>query len=91
MLTAKGLFKIVSHTIVSETGRITQGVKAIKLEEDDYLICAEKIEEKDSEIISITKEGFCARISINSFFYKWKNYKRKITSKRTIKEFYFCF
>lgn len=66
-LTKNGNFLIINIENINSTGRATNGVKGIKLSDDDYVIDARKIKNTAKEIISITNKGYISRTSIEEF------------------------
>lgn len=90
LMTANGLFKIIPTIAITTTGRLTQGVKCIKLEEDDYLIDAQLINTTDNIIISITKDGYCTSTLIDSIKVTSLLAKGKILQKGEMVNFIIC-
>ena len=48
-------------------GRVAKGVKGVKLNEGDCLVCAKEIPQTAKEIISISKLGYSKRTPISEF------------------------
>ena len=67
MLTARGQFVICETKDVRPIGRVAKGVKGIKLNEGDCLVCAKEIPQTTKEIISISKLGYSKRTPISEF------------------------
>lgn len=62
ILTKNGYCLRTNFKNVRITGRITKGVKAIKLTENDFVIYSNYFDKKSKFIISISKDGFCTKI-----------------------------
>ena len=75
ILTAQGNFLIIKESEIRETGRVTKGVHAIKLNEDDYVVSARAIPSTTTEIISITGNGYFKKTPIKEFTIQSKNTK----------------
>lgn len=67
ILTILGQFLMFVPRDVSETGRVTKGVKAIKLNDGDYVVSARVVPKTTKEIISITQKGLSKRSNIKDF------------------------
>ena len=67
MLTARGQFVICETKDIRPIGRVAKGVKGVKLNEGDCLICAKDIPQTAKEIISISKLGYSKRTPISEF------------------------
>lgn len=67
MLSAKGQFLICETKDVRAIGRISKGVKGIKLNEDDYVTAAKVIPNEYTSIISITQNGLIKQIAKEEF------------------------
>lgn len=67
ILTVLGQFLMFVPRDVSETGRVTKGVKAIKLNDGDYVVSARVVPKTTKEIISITQKGLSKRSNIKDF------------------------
>lgn len=67
ILTILGQFLMFVPRDVSETGRVTKGVKAIKLNDGDYVVSARVVPKTTKEIISITHKGLSKRSNIKDF------------------------
>ena len=67
VLTQQGQFLIFSTKDVRPIGRVSKGVKAIKLNDDDFVVSAKIIPDGTKEIISVTKLGYCKRTSFDEF------------------------
>lgn len=67
ILTILGQFLMFVPRDVSETGRVTKGVKAIKLNDGDYVVSARVVPKTTKEIISITQKGLSKRSNIKNF------------------------
>lgn len=67
MLTARGQFVMCETKDVRPIGRVAKGVKGVKLNEGDCLVCAKEIPQTAKEIISISKLGYSKRTPISEF------------------------
>ena len=67
ILTNLGQFLMFVPRDISETGRVTKGVKAIKLNDGDYVVSARVVPKTTKEIISITHKGLSKRSNIKDF------------------------
>lgn len=67
ILTYGGNFVIINTEEISAIGRATAGVKAIKLNENDYVISSKSILEKDKFMVTISKQGLIKKSSIEDF------------------------
>lgn len=67
ILTKQGQFLICETKDVRPIGRISKGVKSIKLNLNDYVVSAKIIPNSTREIASVTKMGYSKRTSINEF------------------------
>lgn len=75
LLTEKGNFLIISTKDIRAIGRISKGIKGIKLNNDDYVISAHLIPKNCIEIVSITGNGLIKKTSIKEFLIQGKNTK----------------
>lgn len=67
ILTEKGQFLICETKDVRPVGRITKGVKGIKLNEGDFVISAKVITNTAKQIVSITRKGYIKRTPLGEF------------------------
>ena len=67
MLSAKGQFLICETKDIRAIGRISKGVKGIKLNEGDYVTAAKVIPNEYTSIISITQNGLVKQIAKEEF------------------------
>lgn len=67
VLTQQGQFLIFSTKDVRPIGRVSKGVKAIKLNDNDFVVSAKILPDGTKEIISVTKLGYCKRTSFEEF------------------------
>lgn len=67
ILTEKGQFLICETKDVRPVGRITKGVKGIKLNEGDFVVSAKVITNTTKQIVSITKNGYIKRTPLSEF------------------------
>ena len=81
LLTSNGIFKIIETNTINPIGRIAIGVIGIKLDESDYLVDAKILEKNTTGIISISKEGYGTKVSIDEFPTQGRATKGKILQK----------
>lgn len=67
MLTEQGNFIIVDTKNISAIGRVAKGRKGIKLNSGDFLVSAKTLPSTANYILSITKDGFAKRSSLEEF------------------------
>jgi DNA gyrase subunit A len=67
ILTFNGNFVIINTDDINAIGRATSGVKAIKLSDDDYVIDAKVIEDKDQYMITLSKQGLVKKAPMTDF------------------------
>lgn len=67
ILTEQGQFLICRTDDVRPIGRVTRGVRGIKLNEGDSVMSARIIPEFTTQIVSISNQGYIKRTSINDF------------------------
>ncbi len=75
ILTMGGNFLIIETNDIRSTGRVSKGVKAIKLNEEDYVISARIIPADTKFIASISGSGLIKKTSVNEFAVQGKNTK----------------
>lgn len=67
ILTEKGQFLICETKDVRPVGRITKGVKGIKLNEGDFVVSTKVITNTAKQIVSITRKGYIKRTPLSEF------------------------
>lgn len=67
ILTFNGNFVIINTDDINAIGRATAGVKAIKLSDDDYVIDAKVIGDKDQYMITLSKHGLIKKALMSEF------------------------
>lgn len=67
ILTEKGQFLICETKDVRPVGRITKGVKGIKLNEGDFVVSAKVVTNTAKQIVSITRKGYIKRTPLSEF------------------------
>lgn len=67
ILTFNGNFVIINTDDINAIGRATAGVKAIKLSDDDYVIDAKIIEDKDQYMVTLSKQGLIKKAPMSDF------------------------
>ena len=67
ILTFNGNFVIINTEDINPIGRATSGIKAIKLNTDDYVINSHIIKNNDKLLITVSKNGLIKKTSIDEF------------------------
>ena len=67
ILTCHGNFFLIRANEIRETGRVTRGVTAIKLNSEDYVVSAWSIPDGTKDIISITGNGYFKKTPYTEF------------------------
>lgn len=67
ILTYSGNFVIINTEEINAIGRATAGVRAIKLNKNDYVISSKSISERDRFMVTISKQGLIKKSSIDDF------------------------
>lgn len=75
LLTATGNFIIIRTDDIKPIGRVTRGVRAIKLNEGDYVVGAHPVSGQTKTIVSISTKGLCKQTAANEFSTQGKNTK----------------
>lgn len=75
VLSKNGNFLITTVSDVNAIGRVAKGIKLIKLNDGDYVVSAEIIPTNTTEILSISKNGYSKKTSLNEFTPQGKNTK----------------
>lgn len=91
ILTSKGNFVIITTKDVNAIGRVTKGIKAIKLNEEDFVKSARIIPKNTKSIVSITSQGFITQTELKEFLVRGKNTKgnkiQKIDEQDSLSDF----
>ena len=75
IVTEFGNFIIIETKDIRPIGRVTRGIKAIKLNDGDFVSQAHLIPYSTKEILSISNSGFCKRTDVKEFSVQGKNTK----------------
>lgn len=67
ILTKQGNFLMFSTEPIHPIGRVAKGIKAIKLNDGDYVVSSKSIRTNAKSIISITESGLIKQTNINEF------------------------
>lgn len=67
ILTNNGNYVTIDTQEINSIGRVTAGVKAVKLNADDSIIAAHKIKPMDKFIITVSKKGLIKKTSLEEF------------------------
>ena len=77
ILSAEGNLVLVQTEDIRATGRITKGIKGIKLNDGDYVVAAKTYRPQYIEIASISEDGYAKRSPLSDFVITNKNTKGK--------------
>lgn len=69
LLTKEGNFLMFNPDEIRQTGRVTKGVKGIKLQGKDSVVSARLVDKTTREFASITKKGYTKRTNKEEFSY----------------------
>lgn len=69
LLTKEGNFLMFNPDEIRQTGRVTKGVKGIKLQGEDSVVSARLVDKTTREFASITKKGYTKRTNKEEFSY----------------------
>ena len=75
IVTEFGNFIIIETKDIRPIGRVTRGIRAIKLNGGDFVSQAHLIPYSTKEILSISNSGFCKRTDVKEFSIQGKNTK----------------
>lgn len=75
IVTEFGNFIIIETKDIRPIGRVARGIKAIKLNDGDFVSQAHLIPYSTKEILSISNSGFCKRTDVKEFSIQGKNTK----------------
>lgn len=67
ILTYNGKSVIIDTENISSTGRASMGVQGIKLDEDNFVIHAEKIDSKAKYLITLSEHGFIKKTPMSEY------------------------
>ena len=67
LLTNNGNCIIIDTETINPIGRVSMGVKGIKLNNDDYVIDSKVVKDDDSFLITLTKNGLIKKASMSDF------------------------
>lgn len=67
LLTNNGNCIIIDIETINPIGRVSMGVKGIKLNDDDYVIDSKVVKDDDSFLITLTKNGLIKKASMSDF------------------------
>ena len=67
LLTNNGNCIIIDTETINPIGRVSMGVKGIKLNEDGYIIDSKVVKDDDSFLITLTKNGLIKKASMSDF------------------------
>ena len=83
ILTAEGNLLLTTTNDVRAIGRVSKGIKGIKLNEGDYVISAKTLPQNTKQLLSITQKGLSKRTNFDEFTFTGKNTKGKKIQKIT--------
>ena len=83
ILTAEGNLLLTTTNDVRAIGRVSKGIKGIKLNDGDYVISAKILPQNTKQLLSITQKGLSKRTNFDEFTFTGKNTKGKKIQKIT--------
>ena len=83
ILTAEGNLLLTTTNDVRAIGRVSKGIKGIKLNEGDYVISAKTLPQNTKQLLSITQKGLSKRTNFDEFTFTGKDTKGKKIQKIT--------
>ncbi len=83
ILTAEGNLLLTTTNDVRAIGRVSKGIKGIKLNEGDYVISAKTLPQNTKQLLSITQKGLSKRTNFDEFTFTGKNTKGQKIQKIT--------
>lgn len=75
ILTHGGNFIIITTNDIRPIGRVTKGIKGIKLNTEDYVVSSRKIPNETKTLVSISQNGYIKQTPISEFNIQGKNTK----------------
>ena len=85
MVTHEGMSITFSESDVRAVGRVSQGVRGIRLDDDDYVVGMEPIYDQTQCLLTITENGFGKRTELSEYRVQSRDGKGVITYKITPK------
>ena len=85
MVTREGMSITFSESDVRAVGRVSQGVRGIRLDEGDYVVGMEPIYDQTQYLLTITENGFGKRTELSEYRVQSRDGKGVITYKITPK------
>ena len=67
ILSHQGNFIRISTKEINSIGRVTRGVCGMKLNEGDYVVCADLIQPAENQLVTITADGYIKRTLLSEF------------------------
>ena len=67
ILTFEGNYVIINTDEINAIGRTTAGVRGIKLNDDDYVVDAKVVKNKDNLLITVSQGGLSKKTSLDEF------------------------
>lgn len=83
VVTKKGMAIRFDTSLINPIGRVTMGVKAIKLNENDEVLCGLPIYDERNTLAIVTAAGYAKRTSLDEFTLQGRGGKGVITYKGT--------
>lgn len=83
VVTRKGMAIRFDTSLINPIGRVTMGVKAIKLNENDEVLCGLPIYDERNTLAIVTAAGYAKRTSLDEFSLQGRGGKGVITYKGT--------
>ena len=85
MVTREGMSITFSESDVRAVGRVSQGVRGIRLDDDDYVVGMEPIYDQSQCLLTITENGFGKRTELSEYRVQSRDGKGVLTYKITPK------
>ncbi len=85
MVTREGMSITFSESDVRAVGRVSQGVRGIRLDDDDYVVGMEPIYDQNQYLLTITENGFGKRTELAEYRVQSRDGKGVLTYKITPK------
>lgn len=85
MVTREGMSITFSESDVRAVGRVSQGVRGIRLDDDDYVVGMEPIYDQSQYLLTITENGFGKRTELSEYRVQSRDGKGVLTYKITPK------
>lgn len=81
IMTHQGFFRIIETETIRPIGRLAKGVVCAKLNANDYIVDAQIVDSKATEIVTVSEDGIGARFTLSDFEVVGRVTKGKIIQK----------